>query len=127
MKGTSGTDATSVDGVQNNAGGNGAQRYDFRGKPNDGNISVSVASGMTTLTGNPYPSAIDMQLFLADNLAVCDGNALYWEQDKSVNSHFIAAYRGGYGVYNGASNIYTPATFYTYDRQEIKDHFSVHH
>lgn len=115
MKGTSGTDATSVDGVQNNAGGNGAQRYDFRGKPNDGNISVSVASGMTTLTGNPYPSAIDMQLFLADNLAVCDGNALYWEQDKSVNSHFIAAYRGGYGVYNGASNIYTPATFYTYD------------
>lgn len=115
MKGTSGSDATTVDGVQNNAGGTGAQRYDFRGKPNDGNISVSVANGMTTLTGNPYPSAIDMQLFLADNLAVCDGNALYWEQDKTVNSHFIAAYRGGYGVYNGASNIYTPATFYTYD------------
>lgn len=115
MKGTSGSDATTVDGVQNNAGGTGAQRYDFRGKPNDGNISVSIANGMTTLTGNPYPSAIDMQLFLADNLAVCDGNALYWEQDKTVNSHFIAAYRGGYGVYNGASNIYTPATFYTYD------------
>lgn len=115
MKGTSGSDATTVDGVQNNAGGTGAQRYDFRGKPNDGNVSVSVASGMTTLTGNPYPSAVDMQLFLADNLAVCDGNALYWEQDKTVNSHFIAAYRGGYGVYNGASNIYTPATFYTYD------------
>lgn len=113
MKGTSGSDATSVDGVQNNSGSN--QRYDFRGKPNDGNISVSVANGMMTLTGNPYPSAIDMQLFLSDNLSVCDGNALYWEHDKSVNSHLIAAYRGGYGVYNGATNIYTPATFYTYD------------
>lgn len=116
MKGTSGTDATvPFAGAGANNGGS-AQRYDFRGKPNDGTINVAVTAGMQTLTGNPYPSAIDMQLFLTDptNTALCDGTALYWEHDKTVNSHLIAAYRGGYGVYNGATNVYTPATFYTY-------------
>lgn len=116
MKGTSGSDATIpfAGAGANNAGS--AQRYDFRGKPNDGTINVAVTTGMQTLTGNPYPSAIDMQLFLTDptNVALCDGTALYWEHDKTVNSHLIAAYRGGYGVYNGVTNIYTPATFYTY-------------
>lgn len=116
MKGTSGSDATvphSGAGTNNAAS---AQRYDFRGKPNDGTINVSVLAATQTLAGNPYPSAIDMQLFLNDptNTALCDGTALYWEHDKTVNSHLIGSYRGGYGVYNGASNVYTPATFYTY-------------
>ena len=117
MKGTSGSDATvPVTGITaNNAGSN--QRYDYRGKPNDGTINVSVATAKQTLTGNPFPSAIDMQLFLNDptNIALCDGTALYWEHDKTVNSHFIASYKGGYGVYNGVTNIYTNATFYAYD------------
>jgi hypothetical protein len=40
MKGTSGTDTTDPEtsGITNNPGG--AQRYDFRGKPNDGNITL---------------------------------------------------------------------------------------
>lgn len=115
MKGTSGTDATTINGVQNNAGS--SQRYDFRGKPNDGNISVAVTNGSRTLTGNPYPSAIDLNLFLNDpsNTALIDGTALFWEHDKTVNSHFVASYRGGYGVYNGSTGLYTPATFFTYN------------
>lgn len=115
MKGTSGTDNTTIIGVQNNPGS--AQRYDFRGKPNDGIIDVTVASGMLTLTGNPYPSAIDLNLFLTDpsNASKIDGTALFWEQDTSVNSHLIAAYRGGYGVYNGTTSVYAPAVYYTYD------------
>jgi hypothetical protein len=40
MKGTSGTDNTTIDGVKNNSGS--AQRYDFRGKPNDGTIDIPV-------------------------------------------------------------------------------------
>lgn len=116
MKGTSGSDATvPFVGAGANNGGS-AQRYDFRGKPNDGTINVPVTTGTQTLTGNPYPSAIDMQTFLTDpaNALLCDGTALYWEHDKTVNSHLIAAYRGGYGVYNGVTNVYVPATFYTY-------------
>jgi hypothetical protein len=115
MKGTSGTDNTTVIGVQNNPGS--AQRYDFKGKPNDGNIDVAVANGMQTLTGNPYPSAIDLNLFFNDptNLALLDGTAQFWEQDTSVNSHYVADYRGGYGVYNGLSGVYAPAVYYTYN------------
>lgn len=115
MKGTSGMDnSLTLFGVQNNAGS--AQRYDFRGKPNDGNIEIFVMNAKSTLTGNPYPSAIDLNSFLTDPLNnAIDGTALFWEHDKSVNSHLIAQYRGGYGVYNGSSSVYTPATFYNYD------------
>jgi len=111
MKGTSGTDATTVDGVQNNSGS--AQRYDFRGKPNDGTIDIAVLPGELTLTGNPYPSAIDLPAFL-NGETNCTGTAYFWEHDKTVNSHYIADYKGGYGTYSG-SNIYINAVFWTYD------------
>jgi len=122
MKGTSGADAIiPYTGAGANrsaiatAKASGNQRYDFRGIPNDGTINVPMIVDTKTLTGNPYPSAIDLQDLLVDNgpagLDVCDGTALFWEHDKTVNSHLLAAYRGGYGVYNGASNTYTAATY----------------
>ena len=115
MKGTSGSDATNVGETTDNNPGS-AQRYDFRGKPNDGDITITVANDNFTLTGNPYCSAIDLNLFLTDPLNnAIHSSALFWEHDKDVNSHNIAQYRGGYGVYNGSTSIYTPATFYTYD------------
>jgi hypothetical protein len=115
MKGTSGTDATNVgEPVVNNPGS--AQRYDFRGKPNDGNITINVGLNSFTLTGNPYSSAIDLNAFLTDPLNnAIYSSALFWEQDKTVNSHNIAQYRGGYGVYNGSTSVYTAAPFYTFD------------
>lgn len=122
MKGTSGSDATNPEGSgANNPGGTGAQRYDFRGKPNDGNITVTVgASNASTLTGNPYPSALHLNAFLLDPLnSACTGIAYFWEQDKTVNSHFLTAYKGGYGSYSpgslGSNGIYVPATFNTYN------------
>ena len=116
MKGVSGSDATIADateGVANNAGG---QRYDFRGKPNDGTIPVAVSAGNFTLVGNPYPSAIDLNAYLLNpaNAAVINGQAYFWEQ-VVVNSHMLNQYQGGYGVYNPGTSIYTPAAFYTYD------------
>ncbi|HLA55896.1 MAG TPA: T9SS type A sorting domain-containing protein [Flavobacterium sp.] len=118
MKGTSGTDITSVDGVQNNIGS--AQRYDFRGKPNDGNIAVSVGLDNMTLTGNPYPSALHVNAFLLDPAnTACDGIGYYWEQNKSTNSHYLVQYQGGYGTYSPVSlasnGIYVPAFFSSYD------------
>lgn len=112
MKGTSGTDATTIDGIQNNPDGK-HQRYDFRGKPNDGTINIPVLAGELSLTGNPYPSAIDLQAFLFGELN-CTGTAYFWEQDKTANSHYVADYKGGYGTYTLA-NIYVPAIFYSYD------------
>ncbi|SEO16296.1 Por secretion system C-terminal sorting domain-containing protein [Flavobacterium sp. CF108] len=122
MKGTSGTDAVDPEGTgANNPGGTGAQRYDFRGKPNDGNITVTVgAANASTLTGNPYPSALHLNAFLLDPLNnACTGIAYFWEQDKTVNSHLIRAYRGGYATYSpgslGSNGIYVPGTFNSYN------------
>ncbi|MGO4771558.1 T9SS type A sorting domain-containing protein [Flavobacterium sp. W22_SRS_FK3] len=122
MKGTSGIDTTDPEGtgIINNPG-TGAQRYDFRGKPNDGNISVAVGAGnAATLTGNPYPSALHLNAFLLDpSNTACTGVAYFWEQDKTVNSHYLSAYRGGYGTYSpvslGSSGLYVAATFNSYN------------
>lgn len=116
MKGTSGTNLITVNGVQNNPGS--AQRYDFRGKPNDGTIAIPVGIEQFTLTGNPYPSAIDLSAFLV-GATNSTGIAYFWEQDKTVNSHYIADYKGGYGAFSpgapGSNGLYVPATFYSYD------------
>jgi len=121
MKGTSGSDNTDPEGtgIVNNPGA-GAQRYDFRGKPNDGNITVTVGSNdAATLTGNPYPSALHLNAFLLDPTnTAATGIAYFWQQDKGVNSHNLSAYRGGYAAYApislGSTGIYTAATFKSY-------------
>lgn len=95
---------------------------DLRGRPNNGDIPVECIftgvdsdplSGTTTqvetLTGNPYPSALDLKLFLTDgfgtasptgtnNRIVLNGEVFFWEQ-KNVNSHNLNDYEGGYSVY----------------------------
>lgn len=116
MKGTSDTDnfiAQTAEGVKNNAGSK--QRYDFRGKPNEGNISVAVSTNNFTLVGNPYPSAIDLDAYLLDlaNAAVIDGTAYFWEQSV-INTHILNQYQGGYGVYTGGGG-YLPADVLTYN------------
>jgi hypothetical protein len=116
MKGSSGIDVTPVNEVQNNPDGF-QQRYDFRGKPNDGNIDIPVLKDQLTLTGNPYPSAIDLKEFLIEQTN-CTGTAYFWEQDKTVLSHYVADYKGGYGTYSPSGSIngiYSPATFFSYD------------
>ena len=121
MKGTLGTDNTQADndGIVNNPGGTGAQRYDFRGKPNDGRIAVPVLDDNFTLTGNPYPSALHLNAFLLDaENSACTGIAYFWEQDKTVNTHILSNYVGGYGTYAPisllSSGIYVAATYNTY-------------
>jgi hypothetical protein len=111
-------DTTSILGVQNNPDGL-HQRYDFRGKPNDGNIDIAIDVNAQTLTGNPYPSAIDLSKFLFSNTALINGTAYFWEHSKtSPNSHLTVGEIGGYGVFTPVSltsmGVYVPATFYAY-------------
>jgi len=106
------------------------QLYDFRGRPNDGRITVNVNDGQETLTGNPYPSTLDMANFLLDaaNVGVIEGYARFWDQSRTTNTHYIADYEGGYGVWvpnlggtvppeygGGTTGVYTAAPFLTYD------------
>ncbi|WCO03016.1 T9SS type A sorting domain-containing protein [Psychroserpens ponticola] len=110
---------------------------DFRGRPNNGDITFNCLfngtdadsnSGLdeqvNTLTGNPYPSALDLKLIFANvpnNAARLDGNIYFWEQ-KNTGSHFLQTYEGGYAVYApgplGDLNdhgTYTRVTFGSYD------------
>ena len=114
----------------------GFNTLDFRGRANNGTITISCAfdgtddqptSGVLntaeTLTGNPYPSTLDLKLFLINstNQTSLNGNIYFWEQ-KAKGSHYLADYEGGYGVYapgNPAdltvNGTYAAATFATYN------------
>jgi len=74
------------------------QNYIFKGLPNDGDYSFTIANGQSALLGNPYPSALDSQKFIQDNLLVFA--ALYFWVDGGSPSHYLAAYKGAYAVRN---------------------------
>lgn len=141
MKGVYGDDAsnigeTTVNNPTGAGGTNDYQRYDFRGKPNEGTINISVAAPTmadqypnSTLTGNPYSSAINLNLFLLENSGyvvnyttgavttggatdVINGNAYFWEHQKPATSHLLLQYIGGYGYYTpNNTNAFSPGTY----------------
>ncbi|MFV5689057.1 PKD-like domain-containing protein [Flavobacterium sp. ZT3R25] len=86
-----------------------SQNYVFVGKPNSGNIPLNIAVDQTYLIGNPYPSALDADEFIKDNLKDCSGcrasanifnGALYfWDHFGLTSNHFLAEYVGGYATY----------------------------
>lgn len=74
------------------------QNYVFKGVPNDGQFSFSINAGESTLLGNPYPSAIDSNIFITDNLTLID--VLYFWSDGGTTSHDLSNYLGGYSYRN---------------------------
>ncbi|MFT7051254.1 MAG: hypothetical protein ACJAZK_001857 [Psychroserpens sp.] len=115
------------------APGASSQQYDFRGKPNSGTITNSIAANQFTLIGNPYPSALDAADFLWDSqntnideaspfVASMTGALYYWEQAPNSNSHYIEDYVGGYATYtctepDGSDNVtesFVPAPYLFY-------------
>ncbi|WP_379855865.1 LamG-like jellyroll fold domain-containing protein [Flavobacterium xylosi] len=94
MKGTGGTAAIDV-----------KQNHVFVGKPNSGTISLNISQEQTYLIGNPYPSALDADEFIKDNLAgragfnVFNGALYFWDHFGLSNNHELAEYEGGYATY----------------------------
>ena len=94
--------------------GDSNQNFTFVGTPNDGTISIPVTINTNSLLGNPYPSAINTQQFINDNLGVIneegnnvmDGTIYFWEHkgeastSKVNEGHYIAGYQGGYSTRN---------------------------
>jgi hypothetical protein len=74
------------------------QNYVFEGKPNDGDINLTIAAGNDYLVGNPYPSAIDANQFIADNPDT-NGSLYFWEH-YGGNTHNLADYQAGYATYS---------------------------
>ncbi len=83
------------------------QNYTFNGKPNNGDITLPLASGNEYLVGNPYPSAIDANEFILDNIGDGSGRAasnvingaLYFWDHFANDTHILKEYEGGYATY----------------------------
>ena len=81
----------------------------FTGVPNNGNISKAVTYNGTApfgynAIGNPYPSTIDAQAFIAANTANIESSLYFW---RKIN----AAAGSAYAVYNPmGSTIATPSS-----------------
>lgn len=63
----------------------GIHEATFVGTPNNGNISIAIpfaGSETSNLIGNPYPSALDADLFLAANDLVLDGTLYFWTHNS---------------------------------------------
>ena len=101
------------------AGTTGKQNLTFVGKPNNGTISNSVGNDELLLTGNPYPSALDADKFITDNIGsiersdttpAIDGALYFWEHYSTNNSHVLSDYQGGYAIRNLAGGVATIST-----------------
>ncbi len=78
----------------------GSQNYVFSGTPNDGGYSQSVGPGHFSLIGNPYPSALDANKFITDNIGVmASGSGLFFWEHFGGGTHNTKEYEGGYSVY----------------------------
>ncbi|MBT8265467.1 MAG: T9SS type A sorting domain-containing protein [Bacteroidia bacterium] len=81
------------------------QNYVFLGKPNNGDINLTLNAGNDYLVGNPYASAIDAHQFILDNGPLINGSGpttgtlFFWEH-WGGGSHNLTEYLGGYATYN---------------------------
>ncbi len=97
---------------------NELQNYAFNGKPNNGDISLTLSAGNDYLIGNPYPSAIDANEFILDNISdgagraasnIFDGALYFWDHFAG-NTHILREYQGGYAIYNLMGGIKATST-----------------
>ncbi|SDX53624.1 LamG-like jellyroll fold domain-containing protein [Flavobacterium degerlachei] len=101
MKGTGGAADTTA-----------LQNYVFVGKPNSGTISLNLIKNNSYLIGNPYPSALDADEFIKDNIKeTINGNIgrntenrfngvlYFWDHFGLSNNHLLAEYEGAYATY----------------------------
>ncbi|MBX2826876.1 MAG: hypothetical protein KTR22_01860, partial [Flavobacteriaceae bacterium] len=129
MKGTNETDDTDGTTVYQDANN---QVYDFRGRPNNGDIVLPVQVDSVTFTddslyyftlaGNPYPSALDLKEVFYDSDNEEIESFRYWDEDRSINSHLYIHNKGGYGTWipgpeadDANPGMYTVPTFMNYD------------
>ncbi|MCW5520750.1 T9SS type A sorting domain-containing protein [Aureitalea sp. L0-47] len=97
------------------------QLYDFRGRPHNGDIVVNTLANESVLSGNPYPSALDLNLVFNDPDNIEINEFRFWDEDRSINSHYFVDNKGGYGTWipgpspYATGGAYAAPTFLNYD------------
>ncbi|MBF2707119.1 T9SS type A sorting domain-containing protein [Flavobacterium soyangense] len=85
----------------------------FTGTPNNGSVSITgVKINKSYLIGNPYPSAIDADLFISANTGVLDGSLYFWTHNTdpvkgqySYDDYATYNLTGGTGTTKGAKGL----------------------
>ena len=88
------------------------QTYEFRGRPNSGDFTIPVGFGdfnnqklaLMTLSGNPYPSALDLNKLFYEIGNEKLGSFWYYDEDRSVASHLYSKKPYGYGTWIPSSS-----------------------
>jgi len=80
----------------------------FTGIPNNGVINASIGAANTSnLLGNPYPSALNADKFLAANSGVLDGTIYFWTHNTAIQlATNITNGTAGSGTYAYTSDDY---------------------
>ena len=81
--------------------------YVFKGKPNNSNskspIELEISSGNSYLVGNPFPSALDTDKFILNNIFL--SGAIYFWEHWGASSHTSSDYQGGYATVTLAGQV----------------------
>jgi hypothetical protein len=96
------------------------QNYVFRGKPHNGDVTLPITAGYDRLVGNPYPSAMDADKFILDNINIIGSNrnkniingSIYFWDHFAGQTHILAEYVGGYATYSLIGAVQAIATDY---------------
>ena len=85
----------------------------FTGVPNNGLITVPIGPiGSSNLIGNPYPSALDADVFLAANNTVLAGTIYFWTHNTAIQlATNITGGSAGSGTYAYTSDDYASYNF----------------
>lgn len=80
----------------------------FAGIPNNGLISIPIATTTTSnLIGNPYPCALDADLFINANKGILNGTIYLWTHNTAINKNAYTS--DDYAVYNLMGGVGTSA------------------
>ena len=61
-----------------------AQQVTFKGVPNNGDVTFDVNADEYNLVGNPYPSALDADLFMTTNTSIIFGALYFWTHNTAI-------------------------------------------
>ena len=80
----------------------------FIGVPNNGEVSIPISiSDTSNLIGNPYPSAINADLFINRNKEIMDGTIYLWTHNTAITKNVYTS--DDYAVYNLLGGVGTSA------------------
>ncbi|WP_417939119.1 calcium-binding protein [Flavobacterium sp. RS13.1] len=91
----------------------------FKGIPVNGKIKTNVGNTDSfNLIGNPYPSALDADVFLKDNMDVLKGTLYFWTHNTPFANKYIS---DDYAVYNLLGGVGTRAAMASGENETLPD------